>query len=119
MHHSKQSITQISQALGRNKGTISRELSRNGEGNNYSACQWSTELIYNSQTGLQASVEGYEARKSRTYCQRIGAVLVSRTNYWTSWYETLHRNNISSLEEWPDTNHSSRKAQTAREITQS
>ena len=37
MHHSKESITQISQVLGRNKGTISRELSRNAEGNSYSA----------------------------------------------------------------------------------
>jgi IS30 family transposase len=37
MNHSKESITQISQVLGRNKGTISRELSRNSEGNSYSA----------------------------------------------------------------------------------
>jgi IS30 family transposase len=37
MHHSKESITKISQVLGRNKGTISRELSRNGVGIGYSA----------------------------------------------------------------------------------
>jgi IS30 family transposase len=37
MHHSKESITKISQVLGRNKGTISRELSRNAEGRSYSA----------------------------------------------------------------------------------
>ena len=37
MHHSKESITKISEVLGRNKGTISRELSRNVEGSSYSA----------------------------------------------------------------------------------
>lgn len=37
MHHNQQSITQISQVLGRNKSTISRELCRNTEKRCYSA----------------------------------------------------------------------------------
>jgi len=36
MQHSKESITLISKVLGRNKGTISRELSRNAVGITYS-----------------------------------------------------------------------------------
>ena len=37
MHHGKESITQISNALGRNKSTISRELCRNSKKSSYSA----------------------------------------------------------------------------------
>jgi hypothetical protein len=42
--------------------------------------------------GMQAPVEGYEARKSRLFCKRIGAVLVCGTDYLTSWYTYMHRN---------------------------
>jgi IS30 family transposase len=75
MYHNQKGITQIAQALGRSKSTISRELRRNKGRHGYSAHE-----AQNSYTlRRRACKPQLKVMRSelRTDCERLGTVLVT------------------------------------------